>query len=86
MSEHEKRIREALAEGSCLVTMPELRALLADLDAVRGALRHADRALNNWIALHPGNKDALDTIALEAIDAALKGADSTQAKGEANEH
>lgn len=52
----------------------DLRALLADLDAVRGALRHADRALNNWIALHPGNKDALDTIALEAIDAALKGA------------
>lgn len=27
MTDHEKQIREALAEGSCLVTMPDLRAL-----------------------------------------------------------
>lgn len=73
MTDHEKRIREALASGKSF-SDNDLRALLADLDAMRGALRHADRALNNWIDLHPENKDALDTIALEAIDAALKGA------------
>jgi hypothetical protein len=39
-----------------------------------GALRHAERALRNWIELHPDNKDALDTIAIEAIDAAITAA------------
>lgn len=50
-----------------------IESLLADLDAKTEALKHAERALGNWIALHPENKDALDTIALGAIDTALKG-------------
>ena len=89
MKDHEKRIRDFLSERSHMrglcpeqitgandnhLNVSDLRALLADLDEMRAALRHADRSLNNWIALHPDNKDALDTIALEAIDAVLKGA------------
>lgn len=38
---------------------------------VRRALTSAKRALENWCALHPDQKDALDTIAFEAIDAAM---------------
>ena len=40
MTDHEKRIREALEDSvlSSLVDATDLRALLADLDAMRGAL------------------------------------------------
>ena len=68
MTEHEKRIREALCladEGEELISVVasrDLRALLADLDAVRGLL------------LRIRQQDYLDDTYRARIDAALKGA------------
>lgn len=68
MTDHEKRIREA-CDSPCTkvaVQPADLRALLADLDAMRGALERiscaAKATVSNpeWIAAH--------------ADAALKGA------------
>lgn len=78
MTNYKKRIREALEAGEAEDLLfadartKDLRALLADMDEMREALRHADRALKNWIELLPDCKDALDTIAIEAIEASLK--------------
>ena len=44
MTEHEKRIREALENGG-EITQYQLRALLADLDAVRGVLPEGKRVI-----------------------------------------
>lgn len=42
MTEHEKRIRDAICPGDfTMVEVPDLRALLADLDAARAALTTA---------------------------------------------
>ena len=56
---------------SALTAAPTSPAQPAVPEDVRRALTSAKRALENWCALHPDQKDALDTIAFEAIDSAL---------------
>lgn len=91
MTDHEKRIREALAECSAdgdtfaLISTADLRALLADLDAVRMKAARYDWLRNSsqicgsmtgrGIAM-PSYKtsDAQRTYLDECIDTALKGA------------
>lgn len=81
MTEHEKRIREALGDAEAAdfpfadARATDIRALLSDLDAMRGALEECKR----W---HQGDKwrngDSTQCAAWEGqlavIDAALKGA------------
>lgn len=81
MKEHEKRIREAL--GYCLetggvgftVASVDLRALLADLDAMRGALEHCEGVFMAH-EINRVNGDQIADDALEIIRAALKGAEA----------
>jgi hypothetical protein len=65
-----------LPDGTKLYTA--LQLVQTAESAIR-ALSSAKRALMNWCNLHPDEKGALDTIALEAIDKALTAA---QAEGE----
>ena len=44
---------------------------MSHTEQMREALRHAKRAIENWCDLFPDKKDALDTIAIEAIKASL---------------
>lgn len=71
MTEHEKRIREALEATvflTAVVGKADLRALLADLDAMRGALKEI-------CSLDPHESSATEwNAALRKGDAALKGA------------
>lgn len=41
-------------------------------EEVSKTLRHAKRAIENWCDLFPDKKDALDTIAIEAIQDTLR--------------
>ncbi len=59
------RYLQGFADGQAARTQP----LPND---VRRALASAKRALENWCDLHPDQRDALDTIAFEAIDAVLQ--------------
>lgn len=90
MTEHENRIREALEDSvlSCLVDATDLRALLADLDAMRGALEfyadgnhfvRADADAWETVSGEPPNfwEDEANTATVEdgtVARAALKGA------------
>lgn len=67
MTDHEKRIRDALPDAtqglhSAIVSKADLSALLADLDAMREALKYARRFLN------------AEDHDVAFVDAALKGA------------
>lgn len=42
----------------------------AELRQLSTALALSERAISNWIALHPEEKDAIDTLALENIQKA----------------
>lgn len=66
MTEHEKRIREAVASGENL-SDTDLRALLADLDAMRGALEL-------YLAHAPEPECAIWRHVQQKAIAALKGA------------
>ena len=70
MTDHEKRIREAVASGETF-SDNDLRALLADLDAMRGALEKiaADGWKKGYTFCHPEGCES-PGIAI----AALKGA------------
>lgn len=60
MTEHEKRIREALEATvflTAVVGKADLRALLADLDAVRGASKKLVDAVNYKAAAMAGFAD-----------------------------
>ena len=74
MTEHEKRIREALGDAEAAdfpfadARATDLRALLADLDAMRGALEEV-------CSLDPHESSTTEwNAALGKCDAALKGA------------
>ena len=74
MTEHEKRIREALEADEYLTTnvaKADLRALLADLDAMRGALKNVQAAIYMDDA---GQLRLTRSFDESTIDAALKGA------------
>lgn len=66
MTEHEKRIREAVASGKGF-SDNDLRALLADLDAMRGALEL-------YLAHAPEPECAIWRHVQQKAIAALKGA------------
>jgi len=74
MTDHEKRIREALEETqweTAFVGKTDLRALLADLDAMRGALKSVQAAIYMDDA---GQLRLTRSFDESTIDAALKGA------------
>lgn len=83
MTEHEKRIREATEEGQFLTAMvskDDLRALLADLDAMR-----VKAARYDWLRKHgyvevtcksPRDPSWTPQQLDDAIDLALKGAEA----------
>lgn len=80
-----KAIREAAEEGpyyTAMVAKPDLRALLADLDAMRGALRElSDMYARTWDKVDGGLAMFSDSMkrfekAHARAHAALKGADS----------
>lgn len=70
MTDHEKRIREAVASGKSF-SDNDLRALLADLDAMRGALKSVQASIYMDDA---GQLRLTRSFDESTIDAALKGA------------
>ncbi len=70
MNDHEKRIREAVASGENF-SDNDIRALLADLDAMRGALKSVQAAIYMDDA---GQLRLTRSFDESTIDAALKGA------------
>ena len=80
MKEHEKRIREAVASGENF-SDNDLRALLADLDAMRGALEGAYSLAIGHAATYKFQHELEDVhpthqAILDAARAALKGAEA----------
>ena len=73
MTEHEKRIREAVASGETF-SDNDLRALLADLDAMREARRYAAFFTSGLPVCFEGQEHYSKADCDAAIDAALKGA------------
>lgn len=74
MTEHEKRIREAVASGESF-SDNDLRALLADLDAIRAdAQRYAAFFTSGLPVCFEGQDHYSKADCDATIDAALKGA------------
>lgn len=74
MTEHEKRIREALEKASEF-SDADLRALLADLDAMRAEARRYEAFFTSGLPVcFEGQEYYSKADCDAAIDAALKGA------------
>lgn len=76
MTDHEKRIREAICPGDfTMVEVPDLIATLADLDAMRAeARRYAAFFTSGLPVCFEGQEYYSKADCDAAIDAALKGA------------
>lgn len=67
MTDHEKRIREALVDGDyTMVEIPDLRALLADLDGMRAKAARYDYLSERFVgADFDWNESGLQTLVFE---------------------